>query len=293
MPVVGGSGIIFSVIESNDPIILDPFIYDGFVTGSQASFGSVPFNIPGKIEAEDFDLGGEGIAFSVQTNNGVGSSYRTESNIVGTEVQLNGIVNIGFTGKDEWLEYTINIEPGIYDLKISYATGVVDIADQRGIKLFIDGVEFFDFDTSAVGGDWSNFLEYETRNIELERKTGAVLKVLWKTAGFNLDFLEFTKVSNLVGIRKFSDEPRLSLYPNPFVDKLYIAIDLESKSDVKLSVFSITGNEIYKVEYKNNEPGNYNFTWNGQSISKSLPTGLYIIKIEIDDQVFIRKAVKN
>jgi RHS repeat-associated protein len=66
-----------------------------------------PHNIPGVTQAEDFDNGGEGIAYhDNDTGNGFGNFYRT------TDVDIvasgSGFV-VGNARTGEWLEYTVNV----------------------------------------------------------------------------------------------------------------------------------------------------------------------------------------
>ncbi len=70
-------------------------------------------NLPGKIEAEDFDPEG----YSDTTSNNEGDAYRTDVDVDIKEVT--GGYAIGWMTVGEWLEYTVNVpEEGDYDLTI-------------------------------------------------------------------------------------------------------------------------------------------------------------------------------
>ena len=44
----------------------------------QQSFGGAPWMVPGRIEAEDYDTGGQGIAYNDTTAGNSGGQYRTD-----------------------------------------------------------------------------------------------------------------------------------------------------------------------------------------------------------------------
>src|SRR5439155_44457 len=79
----------------------------------------VLFSVPGLIEAEDFDLGGEGVSWHDLTSGNQGGFYRTNTDvdIIAPAGNASGaVVNNFQTG--EWLEYTISVaQTGTYRLE--------------------------------------------------------------------------------------------------------------------------------------------------------------------------------
>ncbi|HYE07553.1 MAG TPA: RICIN domain-containing protein [Planctomycetota bacterium] len=91
---------------------------------TQSPFGGVARAIPGVIQAEDFDQGGEGVAFHDLDPANNGGGYRA------TAVDIRGCVDagagwqVGWMGPGEWLEYTVSIATaGSYDLGLRLASG--------------------------------------------------------------------------------------------------------------------------------------------------------------------------
>ena len=81
--------------------------------------------IPGILEAENFDDGGEGLTFhDSDTKNEGGTNYRT--NIGGVDIGSgNGGYVIGYTAAGEWLEYTIDVkERGMYKYEATVSAGI-------------------------------------------------------------------------------------------------------------------------------------------------------------------------
>lgn len=70
-------------------------------------FGGAPWTIPGPIEAEDFEEGGEGVAYhdADEINQG-GSAYRSG----GVDLVFRALgLRIGWCDTGEWLNYTVNV----------------------------------------------------------------------------------------------------------------------------------------------------------------------------------------
>ena len=81
---------------------------------TQAPYGTSPVVVPGLIEAENFDRGGEGIAYHDLSTGNQGGFYRTTEDVDIINPYAGGLAVNGFqTG--EWLEYTISVaQTGVY-----------------------------------------------------------------------------------------------------------------------------------------------------------------------------------
>ncbi len=91
-------------------------------------------NLPGVIEAENFDRGGEGFTYhDSDTNNEGGTSYRTDSEGVDIVAGGTGYV-LGYNAVNEWYEYTVNItDPGKYSYEASVSSGVTGSGFKIGV----------------------------------------------------------------------------------------------------------------------------------------------------------------
>jgi RNA polymerase sigma factor (sigma-70 family) len=92
-------------------------------TPNQSSFGGTAWPIPGIIEAENFDVGGEGIAYHDLTELNEGRFYRNDGVDIGDEPvsQIDPSHPgpfVGWSRAGEWLEYTVNVgKAGDYTLE--------------------------------------------------------------------------------------------------------------------------------------------------------------------------------
>ena len=85
---------------------------------NESPFAGTPAPVPGQIEAEDFDHGGEGVAYHDLTLGNQGGQYRTDVDVDIIRYP-NGayVVNNFQTG--EWLQYTIQVpQTGTYRLEL-------------------------------------------------------------------------------------------------------------------------------------------------------------------------------
>ena len=75
-------------------------------------FGGTARPVPGQIEAEDYDTGGEGIAYHDTTSGNSGGRYRTDAVDISQAADAGGGFNIGYAAVGEWLNYTVDVGTG-------------------------------------------------------------------------------------------------------------------------------------------------------------------------------------
>ncbi len=103
----------------------------------QSPFPGAPLAIPGVVEAEDFDLGGQSIAYHDTEAQNLGGAYRPGEG-VDLEVDIGGGFNVGFIRAGEWIEYAIDVaQPGHYEVRTRCASAVTG----GSFRLEFDGVD--------------------------------------------------------------------------------------------------------------------------------------------------------
>ncbi|MEI6891254.1 MAG: carbohydrate-binding protein [Pontiella sp.] len=85
---------------------------------SNEPYGS-SWSVPGQIEAEEYDLGGEGIAYHDSTSGNSGGQFRTDDvDIISCSEGGYAVVAVD----DEWLSYTLSVAvEGVYHFDVRYA----------------------------------------------------------------------------------------------------------------------------------------------------------------------------
>jgi len=151
--------------------------------------GQSPFvehAIPGRIQAEDFDSGGQGVSYNdTSAANEAGADYRDTAVDVGTAAESG--YNVGYLAAGEWLEYTVEIETGgTYLVVLNAASG----ADSGGdVRLEIDRSEIATQNVWPTGG-WDSWEEIRVGTVDLPAGEH-VLRLVVESAGWNLDWIEF------------------------------------------------------------------------------------------------------
>lgn len=91
----------------------------------QLSFGAAPANVPGRIEAEEFDRGSNTIAYQDLSPQSTGDLYRSDTDVDFVALPDGGHA-VDADDPGEWLEYTVDVsEPGLrrVAVKLASATG--------------------------------------------------------------------------------------------------------------------------------------------------------------------------
>lgn len=150
-------------------------------------FGGAARTIPGKIEAEDFDEGGEGFAYhDADTSNQGGSAYRTGGvDIAGPATD--GTRYIGWVAPDEWWNYTIQLSQ---DMVGTLAFRVASIHSGKSFYVELDDRRLTPDLAVPNTGSWTSFQEVKVPRLRLPAGTHR-LRVIANTDLFNFDSFRF------------------------------------------------------------------------------------------------------
>lgn len=149
----------------------------------QAPYSGTAAVIPGVIEAEDYDLGGEGYAYHDEEETNRNGGSRDEG--VDTDSKA-----VGYTKAGEWMEYTVNVaKDGLYRVEASVASG----SDGSAFQLFIDNEAVTDTLRIPNTGDWTTYVDVADTT-EMITEGEHVLKLLITGSWGNIDKLTFTAV---------------------------------------------------------------------------------------------------
>jgi hypothetical protein len=87
--------------------------------------GPEPHPIPGRIEAEDYDLGGEIVAYHDTTLGNEGGEYRSDDVDIEITTDRGGGYDVGWIEEGEWLAYTVDVRStGLYDIQVRVASAM-------------------------------------------------------------------------------------------------------------------------------------------------------------------------
>lgn len=277
----------------------------------QSPFNGTAHVIPGTIQAEEFDFGGEGIAFHEETPTNLGGSYRgSEAVDIQNTGDNSGLYNVGWTDNGEWLEYSVFAEEdSIYNFTFRVATP----NDNTSFHVDIDGTTVTSELQVGSTGDWQGYYDLIVNSIALSQGNH-VLRFAVDRGGFNFNFLTasyaptdchgdangladydicnecrggntgedpITDPANCVisGVSTINDDA-IAVIPNPYTSGFTIA--LPDNEHANVVIVGVDG----KIQQ---QATNYQ----GEILGTELSTGVHLVKIVYTDRVVIRSILKR
>ncbi len=195
----------------------------------QAPYKDAAASIPGKIEIENYDVGGSGKAYLDKDDENKGGEYRDDAVDI---VKAGDGYAIGYTQEGEWLEYTVKVDQDKeYDLSIRYATS----SENTGIKLYVDDKTVLENVTFPQGADWDTYTVLEAGKVSLSAGEH-VLKVEIVGNYVNIDWLNFVDPSTTaIATRGLQTE---SLQFAPQKPTTYNVFDMQGRLVAKFMALS-------------------------------------------------------
>jgi hypothetical protein len=189
-------------------VAIRPYYTDAGLTtlsdaGSQEPFGGTPSPLPGEIDATDFDLGGEGIAYHETTPKRLDDSgFRPDASVDIESPLLGGTGDgsIGYVEEGEWLEYTVEAAPGTYRLSLAVAS-----RQDGELTASIDGREIGS--VRETTGGWHNFAETEAGEFTIEESGEHTIRIESTEGTLNLDRLVVSEAGAPSAQRSYSRTP--------------------------------------------------------------------------------------
>jgi beta-glucanase (GH16 family) len=247
----------------------------------QGPYLAGPFTFPTKIEAEDFDVGGESIAYHDTYAGNNGGQYRTTEDVdIEACSDTGGGYGVGWIIQDEWLEYTVDVPAsGEYTIE----TRVSSLSTGGVFHLEFDGVDKTGDVTVPVTTGWQT---WATVSATATLSAGTqVMRFAPTTSGFNVNYFE------VVGIPA-SDVPDLQsaghalhpCYPNPFNPATTISYDLQAPATVNLAVYDVAGKLVQTlIAFEATDTGHHEVIWNGRDkTGRVVSAGVYFYRLDAD-----------
>ncbi len=228
--------------------------------------------LPGVVEAEDYDTGGEGIAYHETTADNIPGAYRPNE---GVDIEIRpGGFQLTYAAPGEWLEYCVEVvEAGSYEITTQVAS-----LDGGGIfRILFDGKLAATL-TAPKTGSMTATSDVSAR-VQLEAGEQIMRIMILKKPPFNMDKFIFSNVTDL----ELQDLEGFTLYPNPAGDRLFIASD-QSFPEASVSIFTAGGTLVRQIEDFSME--------SGLDVSE-LASGLYLLRMTSPQGVMNRRFIKD
>lgn len=153
-------------------------------------FTGTPAAIPGRIEAENYDTGGEGFAWFDRTPGNRGGAYREDD----VDIEAGGTGHVvAFVKSSEWLTYSVDIqEAGMYNATFRTSSPWAD----RQVWVWVDGV----LKAQVKVPDTKSFDTYGNATAEFTLPKGShYIRLEFERDAQNLDYATFERVAGTGG----------------------------------------------------------------------------------------------
>jgi hypothetical protein len=248
------------------------------IAGVRESYLGSPDEIPGTIQAENFDIGGEGQTYHDNNTANKGGAYRLTEG-VDIEARSDSGYQIGYVASGEWTQYSIHIkQPGLYRID-TYTASV----NGGGKYSFTIGKT----STSGVNvpktGDSTTLAVSSLNRVSLDGGNQILtFKIVDGTSNpFTIDRFVIVQDTSKSEINSQNISNGFTIFPNPAFSNVLINKP-ESSNPAKLDIYNVLGMKIKSVMLTNNET----------SISvESLEKGIYIFVLTSINSVETKKIM--
>lgn len=156
---------------------------------ARAPFSGTAIAIPGIVEAENYDKGGNGVAYGGASEGKEDYATNQRPNddidIVGTESGY----GVGGTLPNQWMEYTVNVKTaGVYEVEALASNGN---ADAKDIDLLIGGKNVATISVPNIQDDWGSYVKASGKTVALAAGQ-QVLRIEFTGGYTNLDYVKFS-----------------------------------------------------------------------------------------------------
>ena len=239
----------------------------------RAPFGGTPVALPGTVEAEDYDAGGEGLTYHDADADNVTGAYRPDEG-VDIEARADGGYHVAYVEPGEWIEYTVDVpETARYTL-----TAYVASLDGGGEFTISASASTTGVLVAPRTGGWETFVPV-TASVRL----GAGEKVLRfqvrdpLAAPFNFDRMVIERSATATDD---GPSPAIALQarPNPARQRVVVTRTGPAR-EARLEIVDALGRQVRSLRFEGVS----------QEVDvAALPAGIYLVRLESDGETLAR-----
>ncbi len=286
---IGAHQVTLTVTNERQLVARDSVIVT--VLGNGTPFSGSPKMVPGRIEAENFDIGGEGVAYHDTEAGNIGLAYRPSEG-VDIEGASDGGFDVYWITAGEWIEYTFEVaESGTYE----FTPYVSTVPGFGNFRMLIDNVDVSGKRAVTGTGGWQNWRGLPVRDVVLEAGVH-ILRFDFDSDSdkqgwlFSLNYIRVSRTSSVgtEGEDPVPSEFALSEnYPNPFNPTTQIEYSLPAEGLVSLTVYNVLGQEVQSLVRGRQSAGLHSVRLD----ASDLPGGVYFYRAEFGGLVETKSMI--
>lgn len=155
---------------------------------SQTAYNGTLQIIPGRVEVEAYDIGGQGISYNDGTVGNTGGALRTDDVDIEATIDAGGGYNVGWTASGEWLEYSVRVATtGSYDITLRVAA---DDFNTKQALIEMDDVDITGNISIPNTNGWQTWTNVTISGINLNE--GQHTMKLNITGTYNINYIDFS-----------------------------------------------------------------------------------------------------
>jgi beta-glucosidase len=216
----------------------------------QQPFGNGVNNLPGLVQAENYDTGGESVAYYNTTVGNPGGVYRSDDVGIEPTTDTGGGYDVSWLNNGEWLEYTVNVP----DLEAIYSISARVASSSGGgqLRVRLNGTVLGTIQIPNTGGSQS-WQIVTLPDVPLSGAIGSqALRLEVLNNGFSINWIELNRVqicsTNNIAVNQpiTASSVQSSSYPasdandgdlttrwsSAFSDPQWITVDLGSMQNI-------------------------------------------------------------
>ncbi|MEM6346063.1 MAG: cellulase family glycosylhydrolase [Bacteroidota bacterium] len=209
----------------------------------QSPFNANPLSIPGTIEVEEYDNGGEGLAYHDNDPANIPGGFRTDE---GVDIGASGNAYIlEYVESGEWIEYTVDVaQAGRYSLTAEIAS---EVANGTFELFFAQNNASTDFSVPSTG-NWYTFQQISANSeIELEAGQQEMRLNITNNNAFNVDNITFT-LEAASSIEPEAAQRHFMVSPNPSTGLIQVELlGGSSYQGTQIEVYGLNGQKLKTV----------------------------------------------
>ena len=193
---VSATGLVSGVAQGTATITVRTVSRNFTATTAMTIKGQEPYTtaiaLPGIVQAENYDKGGQNLAYNDADASNNGNQYRTTEGVDIDVIAGTTGYTVGWTAAGEWLEYTTNVTAGNYSVIATVATP----SSGKQLVIKLDGVTLTTINIPNTGG-YGTFQNVTVTDVPFTGGTNKVLRFEIVGGDFNIDKVEVKSVANV------------------------------------------------------------------------------------------------
>ena len=252
--------------------------------------------VPGVINAADYDIGFQGITYSDDDywattgapgggNNG--TKYRNDGVDIESSTDPEGFeYNVGWTNPQEWLTYTATVTAeGVFDIhfRVASSGGGTSSREAADIVIQIEDAGSWSVLGEIEVGDTGGWQNWVTRTVTTPEITAGThrFRVFFQEGNVNFNRMRFepSVATSASDLALLPEKPELvSTYPNPFTDQVSVGFTIPAPSSVRVELYDVLGRRVFQLADARYNPGEHVV-----QLAPDLVPGVYMLRLTLMD----------